>query len=285
MKLILKDIIAFYKDPKDIRADDLSFGNNFRYVIVIVLIDLIFFALMAPLFHYILTLKVIPEDTSNIIYKQNTLFFNILSGGILVPFVEELIFRFPLRFNKFYRFFISEKKWEFLFKILVYTFPFIFGVAHLSNYENVNVFILIALSPILIGSQLLGGYLYTFLRVKFNFLSALSCHVIWNCLLTFIFVPINYFESPYDVQDGNFKLYVKASNYSKPNKQLFSIDSLNGKIYHVSVKEYSINHVMDSLFNINRNKSDFIIDLQFKSREGIPKEEFIKLIEVYNDSN
>lgn len=285
MKLILREIIAFYKDPKDLRADDLSFRNNIHYILVIVMLDLIFFALMAPILHYIHTLKILPDDTSNIIYKQNTLFFNVLTGGILVPFVEELIFRFPLRFNKIYGFFISEKKWQFLFKILVYSFPFIFGIVHLSNFESINVFILIALSPILIGSQLVGGYLYTFLRVKFNFLSALFCHVIWNCLLILIFVPINYFERPYEVQNGNFKLYMKDSEYSKPDEQIFSVDTSNGKIYKISVKEYSINHVMDSLFKINRNKVDFIVDLRFNSKEGITKNEFIKLIEVYDNSN
>ncbi|MCP1994363.1 CPBP family intramembrane glutamic endopeptidase [Flavobacterium sp. HSC-61S13] len=284
MKVIFKEIIAFYKNPKDLRADDLSLKNNVRYILGVILIDLIFFALIAPMLHYIFTLELIAEDISNIVYKQNTLFYNIIISAVLVPLMEELIFRFPLRYNNFYRYFVSEQKWNYVFKILVYLLPLIFGVVHLSNYENINIFILIALSPVLIGSQLVGGYLYTFLRVKFNFLSAVFCHISWNCILILIFIPINYLESPYEVQKGSYQLYIKQSEYSTGEKQVFTIDSKDNKIYNLSIKEYSINHVLDSLFNIKRNKVDYIIDLKFQCNEGIKKEEFIKVIERYENS-
>lgn len=281
MKKFIQEIYSFYSDPKDARAKDLSIKNNIRYILYVLLIDIMCFIIILPMLHYLFSKNIINEETSNIIYKENTLLYNILLIGLLIPFVEEILFRFPLRYNKIYNLIISKTLWNILFKILVYLVPVVFGLVHLSNYNGLSFIEYIIYSPILVGSQLIGGYLYTFLRVRFNFLSALISHSAWNLLFTIIMIPINYFESPYIIENNKYKLIIKSNEYSNIDKQSLSIDTLNNKIFFLSSKEYSINHLMDSVFSYKRDKADFIIDIYFKSDKGIKKQKFIEIINEY----
>lgn len=281
MKKFIQELFSFYRNPTDTRVKDLSIANNIRHLLYVLLIDILCFIILLPGLHYLISNKIINEDISTIVYKENTLLYNLIIAGFIIPFAEEILFRLPLRYNKIYQLFITKNFWNIRFKILVYFVPLIFGLVHLSNYEGLSSIEYIIFSPILIGSQLIGGYLYTFLRVKFNFYSALISHSIWNILFTLILIPINYFEPPYIIKNKEYTLKIKSYEYNSIDNQVLSIDTLNNRILSLSSKEYSINHLMDSLFSYKRNKSDFIVEIDFKSDKGISKEEFIEIISKY----
>lgn len=284
MNKFIKEIISFYKNPQDIRSSDTSLKKNVQAILYIFFIDfIIFLPILLGLF-YLSEHDILPIDSKLIDYSSNTIWAATLSIVILVPILEEIVFRLPLRYNWLYSKFISRKNWNIIFKFLVYVVPLIFGYVHLTNYGNITLK-LILLSPILIGSQLLAGYLYTFIRVRFNFISSVICHSIWNFITTFIPILMGILEKPYEKHTKNYDLSIKFHELNDLNKQKLSVDSSNGKIFKIDIKQYSINHIVDTLTNKNRNDTDFIIDLELNSKKGITKDEFIRIINQYDSDN
>lgn len=284
MKKIIQEILTFYKNPKDTRSENLSIKNNIKYIFYTFVLNIIVSLPIILSLIYLVDYDSLPKDTERIDYNSNTIWLTTLSIVILVPLFEEIIFRLPIRYNKLYSFLFTRKTWTYIFKTLVYLLPIVFALVHLTNHGEINQKLLLY-SPILIGSQLISGYFYTFLRVRFNFISALICHSLWNLLSTFIPFLIGVFEKPYEKKTTDIDLYIKYYEFNDLKKQKFSIDSSGGKIYKIESKQFSINHIVDTIANEKRNDIDFIIDLKFESKEGVSKEEFKKLINEYDDFN
>lgn len=284
MKNYFIELYQFYKCPTDERIEDYSFKKNFKYILFTSLVDFIVLLLIFPILYYLLKNNLVPEDFENISYKDNQIVSAIIVISVLVPFIEELIFRLPLRYNKFYKLLITRKSWNYIFKILVYTVPFVFGLVHLSNYGNITLSLL-KIAPILVGSQIIGGYLYTFLRVRFNFISALISHCLWNFLLSLYPLVAAVFEKPYTVKTDKYEVQIIYSEYNDLDKQKLIIDSSGNKLFKVESNQFSINHLVDSLTGEKRKKTDFIIDLKLESKKGITKEEFVDIINKYDMEN
>lgn len=213
-------------------------------------------------------------------YRHNTLKYLLITTFIIAPIAEEIVFRLPLRYNKFYALFISRKKWDVIFKFLVYLFPIAFGLVHLSNFGSFNYKMLI-LFPLMVGSQLIGGFAYTYLRVKFNFLTTVIAHFIWNFIIMSIVLIESSFEKPYVAKANDYKIEIKHFEYNNSKDQHLKIDSLHGKIYRIEVHQLSINAI-DSLFQYKRNKEDFIINLHFESKNGVSKKKFVDIMREYD---
>lgn len=284
MKEYIRELINFYKTPKDVQYLGITLLKNIKFILLTILLELVVFIIIFPFLFYISEQKILPEDFSKIEYKDNTLINTLIITAFVIPIIEELIFRFPLRYNKLYSFFIKRSIWDKIFKYIVYLIPFIFGIVHLSNYGMID-FKLILLSPILVGSQILGGYLYTFLRVKFNLISAIFSHIIWNALATIIPLCISFFEKTYTKANDNYDVTIKYYDYNDLNEQKIIIDSSNNKIYKLEASQFSINHITDTISSKKRDKIDFIIDIKVDSKNGITKEDFYKIIQEYDKEN
>ena len=67
-------------------------------------------------------------------------------------------------------------------------------------------------------------------------------------------------------------------------KQVFKIDSLQGKIYKIEVEQYSFQHFLDSLYQGNKYQiNDVFIKMKFNSQKGVTKEEFIEILKKEYD--
>ncbi|WP_257670871.1 CPBP family intramembrane glutamic endopeptidase [Parapedobacter tibetensis] len=64
----------------------------------------------------------------------------------------------------------------------MYVSSVVFGLYHLSNYANQEV-LFYALSPIIVGSQLLGGFLLAYLRLKHGLRWSILAHAVFNALV------------------------------------------------------------------------------------------------------
>lgn len=284
MKNYLIDLYQFYKNPNDKRIKDYSLNKNIIYILYTSLVDFAIFLLLFPFLHYLLENNLIPEDIEKISYKDNTIVSSIIIIAVLVPIMEEMIFRLPLRYNRFYALFLPRKIWNYIFKVLIYSIPFIFGIVHLTNYGEITLSLL-KMAPILIGSQIIGGYLFTFLRVRFNFISAVLSHCLWNLSITIYLLITSSFEKPYSQTTEKYDIKIKYFEYNNIEKQKFVIDSSKNRIFRIEANQYSINHLVDSLTNKERKKTDFIIDLKLESKKGITKDEFIDIINRYDLNN
>lgn len=284
MKTYFIELFNFYKNPKDVRIKNYTLIKNIKYILYTFLADLSLTLIFFPFLYLLSKNNLIPEDFERINYTDNTLLKSLMVIAVFVPLLEEIIFRFPIRYNKLYRYFISAKVWDFLFKILVYIIPLLFGFVHLSNFGDLTL-PLILMSPVLIGSQIIGGYLYTFLRVKFNFASAVVTHMLWNLVLSLGVIFLLSVEKPFQQNDQDLSIEIKQFEYNNLESQNLMIDSIGSKIFKVEAKQYSLNHLVDTIANEQRRKTDIIVDLKLTSKKGITKEKFIEIIEDFDKSS
>jgi membrane protease YdiL (CAAX protease family) len=76
---------------------------------------------------------------------------------------------------------LVEKMVTKYFNIFVYASGIIFGLIHITNYENyIQYFYLI---PLLVLPQIFVSFLFTFVRTKLNFIWGFVCHSLYNFVL------------------------------------------------------------------------------------------------------
>lgn len=104
-------------------------------------------------------------------FKDMPLYKILLIGAVSIPVIEELIFRGPMTL-------FTNKK---TFKIAFYLLTIIFGFIHITNFEiNTNTLLF---SPLLILPQLVVGFYFGFIRVRFGLIWSIFLHGTYNGLL------------------------------------------------------------------------------------------------------
>ena len=164
---------------------------------------------------------------------------------VIVPFVEELIFRLYLRFRYNYlaRLIIllasvagKQNKtkietyltnfWASRFKGIFYLSAIIFGFVHLANFEYTIPVLL--LSPILVAPQFILGLFLGYLRVKYTLNLGYFMHAIHNAF--FVMVPLIFMSGAIE------KLTIKTNDYSlRIEEPTFGVNKSVSSIYTDSV--------------------------------------------------
>ncbi|MDY3538157.1 CPBP family intramembrane metalloprotease [Riemerella anatipestifer] len=208
------------------------------------------------------------------------MFYSFFLTVLLVPFFEELIFRYLLRYKKFKLKLINRLIWNRIFPYLVYFLAISFGIIHISNYENKSTLFFL-LSPLIVLSQLFGGFVITFIRVRINFIWGCLYHFIWNFIFI-IFLPIaeSYFSNPFEDITPEYKVtIIEKPFFNKDENQILKIDSLKTKVKKIEVKQYSLQHLLDTMYYKDKYYvDDVLINLDFNSVDYITKEEFLKIL-------
>lgn len=280
MLKILLEVWDFIKNPKDERIQNWTLVKNIQYILILFLFELLLnFFVFIPIFSLLDYYELIVTD-SRIDYEYNTLNSILFFGIVFAPLIEELIFRAGLRYNAFLKIFISQHKWQRWFKYFIYSSIIAFALIHSGNYENDTV-LFYCLIPVITMTQLFGGIIITFLRVKFNLFSAIISHMLWNGALIFFAIGLTYFSKPYENETEKFSLKVETLNFNTDN-QYFIIDSTADRINYLIINEYSFNHILDSLFQHDRLKDDFLINLEFESEKGISNDELKNILLDYD---
>ena len=281
IKRILWDFVSFLKYPKDEQTKE-SFKRKLQTILILLGFEMcVFYFVLIPLDYLI---EHFVSTKSKLDYKHDTLLISIISSIILAPVLEEIGFRLVLRRNFPIKYIFSQKLWDKIFPFLVYASSVIFGFVHLTNYTNDGFWFYI-FSPIIIASQLIGGFIITFIRVKYNFFYGILYHALWNVLIIFPLIFIYHFSSPYQEKTEKYSIEISEKYFfDKDEKQVFKIDSLQGKIYKIEVEQYSFQHFLDSLYQGNKYQiNDAFIKMKFDSQKGVTKEEFIKILKKEYD--
>ena len=236
---------------------------------------------LAPLYYLMEPLVSVKEELD---YKEDTLLMSAVSSIILAPVLEEIGFRLILRRNFPIKYIFNQKLWDKIFPFLVYASSVIFGFVHLTNYTN-DGFWFYVFSPIIITSQLIGGFVIVFIRVRYNLFYGTLYHALWNMLMTFIMLFTENFSSPYQEKTEKYSIEISGKYFfDEDEKQVFKIDSLPGKIYKLEVEQYSFQHFLDSLYQGNKYQiNDTFIKMKFDSQKGVTKEEFIEILKKEYD--
>ena len=169
--------------------------------LVVLLVDVVItMAIIVPLIHLIdgqvLHLRPIPE-----ISKPMTFWYMVIVIVCVAPVVEELIFRYPLKFAR-----------NRVLKIAVYTSSVVFGLYHLSNYTN-NEVLFYLISTIIVGSQLLGGFLLAYLRLKHGLPWSILTHAVFNALMVIPSALFMQGKTVIDYQSADYSLVVTEYAY------------------------------------------------------------------------
>ena len=280
VKTIILDLFKFIRKPEDSQIK-LNLKNKFCFILILLILELtITYLIILPVIDAIDEILKIEEERIN--YSFETFRAQIFLYILLVPLVEELIFRYILRYKKIYKRFLSKEKWYKIFPILVYFLAISFGLFHLTNYTN-NSSLFYILAPVIVLSQLFGSFIITFIRVRLNFFSGVVYHWIWN-FIAVIIIPLIYFSLDKPIKESNntYSIAIEEKLFFEKNKpQYIKIDSSNGKILKIDAQQYSIQHILDTIYAKGKyNVEDEIINIKFNSKKnGISKEDLLQALQ------
>jgi hypothetical protein len=135
-------------------------------------------------------------------------------------------------------------------------------------------------------SQLVGGLVLAFVRVRLNFYWGFMMHAFWNFIFTML-LPIgySYFTQPYTDSSANYSLTIHEKPFFQKNRpQVLHIDSSTGKIYRMEVKQYGLRHLLDTLYpGQPLYVGDALVNVHFKSGNGVNKKEFLAILQKEYD--
>ena len=281
IKRVLWDFVSFLRHPKDVQTKE-SFKRKLQTIFILLVGKMcVFCFVLIPLND--LVEHFVSTDSKLDLHKKS-ITSAIFIAVVLAPVFEEIGFRLILRRNFPIKYIFSQKLWDKIFPFLVYASSVIFGFIHLDNYIN-DGFWFYVFSPIIIASQLIGGFVIVFIRVRYNFFYGILYHALWNMLATFIMFFTDNFSSPYQEKTEKYSIEISEKHFfDEDEKQVFKIDSLQGKIHKIEVEQYSFQHFLDSLYQGNKHQiNDAFIKMKFDSQKGVTKEEFIEILKKEYD--
>ena len=197
--------LHFLRKPDDRSFARVGFSFKVRTIAGLFLLN-VFLAGLWILAIYLLGVK----DLENVNSKMMDMSYGmlVLSGVILVPFIEEMMFRFPLKYSRNYvlqlliaivaLFAPEESKaaiyadvrtfWKRFFWIFFYVMTSTFAFIHIFNYTDAKQLLL--WSPLLTMSQFITGLILGYIRVRFGLLWSWAYHGFFNLLFfSLAFLP------------------------------------------------------------------------------------------------
>lgn len=280
MKTLVKDIYEWLINPDETSLDLDSQSKmiiTFKIVLLDILIAIPVIAISFFIHYYVIKLK------EPLIDEGLLLFFT--GAVIFAPIFEELIFRLPLKYNRNYLAkFVDRftngwiaKRWNSIFKYFLYVMILLFGFIHIPNYDNSET-LFFFFSPILVGSQLIGGIGLSYIRIKVGFLWAVLAHSIFNLSVILVLIFANNIEL-ISKSEENLKLKIYELTYIDKDESCYSIEQNGELIHHIEGKSVSLYSLFDTLqLKGNLPYDDTLINIDLESKKGISKSEFIEIL-------
>lgn len=281
MKQTLKNIWNWVKNPDEVEfigSTIEKFKFFSRVFIIDVLIALFFVSLLGLIHNYVLKL-----ETS---LNEMDVWQMLLFGVLFAPVLEELIFRFPLKYKRNYfarliDYFTNgwlRNHWGKVFKYFVYLLTIGFGMMHLFNYD-INTPLFYALSPIIVGTQLIGGLTLSYTRIKLGFLWGVVQHVVFNFIFVGMVVIFGQNTTMIEESTPEYSIKINGLIFIDADSSRFNEKIVNDKIYFIKANDYSLQAVLDSinLDNVTIYDNSWV-DFYFESKEGVSSNEVYELM-------
>ncbi|WP_294323106.1 CPBP family intramembrane glutamic endopeptidase [uncultured Chryseobacterium sp.] len=231
----------FIQKPNDDQIH-ISPKNRFLLIFNLLLIEVILhFIIVFPCNYLVENVITVQEAYS---LSSLTLPALFLLAVVTAPLLEEFLFRYSLRYHRLFSRFISREKWNKLFPLLVYVSAVAFGFVHLGNYVN-NSWKFYALSPLIIISQLSGGFILSYIRVRLNILYSLLYHALWNMLFAIV-VPfvILFFTPPFTAHTSYYSIRIEQEAFLLPGDAIsLEANIQDDKIYNLKADHYQLQYL------------------------------------------
>lgn len=181
IKFTLRDLGSFIKKPNDNQIQ-LSIKEKFYFIFILFTIKIIaVFFFILPILNQIN--KWLNTSDNNIIDIESYSALRTFFGYVLIgPLIEEIIFRYFLRYKGIITLIINKQRWEKNFHYIVHLSVILFAYIHLGNYVSKD-FLFYIISPLIVSSQLVTGILTSFIRIRLSFFWGVLFHSIWNFLI------------------------------------------------------------------------------------------------------
>lgn len=273
----IADLIGFIRKPDDSQFS-LSTKEKWKFFGVLLLVEIgITFLIVFPI---IFLVDYITPLRSGHFFEDYTLLKSLILLVFLIPLIEEFIFRTILRYSGLVEAVVSRSFWDKVFPYLVYSLATLFGLVHISNYENTDTLFFL-LAPLLILSQLTGGFIMSYIRVRLNFWWGFLYHASWNFLFV-IALPLteNLFTKPYIDNTQEYSLQVSEEYFFKSNTPKYiTMERSNGILKKLDTEQYVLQQILDTLYGKNQYYTDSeYLKINFNSEKGISEERFLDLI-------
>ena len=283
-------INEFIKRPDD-RVLSLSFWQKIKFLFSSIVYDMA----IAMGFVVLLTfLEPLTAEYENLLNKDLYPFWQaILYMTILPPLIEETIFRFPLKYKRNYLLrglaylFKTDFStfWRKHLRVIVYLFSSVFGLVHLSNYENVD-WIFFVLAPIITGPQLAAGLIFSFLRLKLGFVWALLGHFLHNfSLIMLSFLAFHNVERPLvDNEQVSIETTGIAFEVERSTRMVYD-SAPNGNLLCLEAQNYELQNLIDHFYTKDsiqvRDNDRLDLKLYSKTDEGYSREDLLEVLEEH----
>jgi membrane protease YdiL (CAAX protease family) len=251
---MLKKFFQFLKKPIE-GSWKLSFSKRLSYFFGLFVLNACFtFAMMVVLSGLEKNgYAEINQQGLNFFLNNMPLWLLGLLAIVLIPLLEEIIFRLPQRFKYnpskyalwlFYKLKddgVNSKQrakqiWKHIFGPYLYISTILFSLVHLTNFELGEMPLYVF--PILVLPYFLAGLIISFLRIVFNFWTGFLFHAIHNAF--FLFLSLVVLHQPvekyaYTSKDYKLKIYRSGSVFYDKYRSYYgcetdmcqTIDSLN----------------------------------------------------------
>jgi len=279
MKQIITNFFSFIRKPKDFQYSGNDKSYKWKVFFTLFIAELALLVIYLPIF-YLIDNYITIEDA----FELN---LNVISSFLLlvllIPFLEEVFFRLGLRRKGLIEIFFNEQQWEKYFPVFIYTSSIIFGLVHISNYVNFSWWFIL-LSPILVLSQLIGGFILTYLRVRFNFWLGFMYHALWNFTAIFLLGNVwMLFVDDINIKTADYELQVKHQLFvSLTDDKTITFDQTeDGKLKMLKSDEFSVREILEIIEVDFENyvPEAVIVDLNFRSNNGISNDTLLIILE------
>jgi len=208
--------------------------------------------------------------------NNHGIIFLLLVGGIITPFIEEIIFRLPLNYKRNYLFklvgfFIGKEAvknfWYKYFTVFFYLFTAAFAAVHIFNFRDESIWILI-LSPLLVLPQIIGGTILGFIRMKLGFSWSFLHHAMFNIILISIGFYTN-LEEKVNIDSEDFFLKIEVAENRYAEKRKIEINEDFDFITEIHTENTPYNQLAEKLnwqlINENKNRPLYNITFRIKN--------------------
>ena len=298
IKKEFKNLISFLRRPEETPLQNPTIADKLKLWTTALLLRIFAGAIFMTM-PILINEVVVSLDYGEDYLSNDHFLFNVLMIAILVPIVEEFIFRFPLKYKRNYLFRLidtgtnrkAEKIWYKHFPLFFYAFATVFGLIHSSNYNNTSLLFYL-LIPIIISSQIFGGVMYGYVRIKLGFWWGVLLHATFNLLLTVLPLFGGNEQVKIDIQNEGKIEQLQMSelvyrfgkekddskiNYVKiaaTNDSSYYIDTL--RFHRIDYENISLRKLIDKIGNTPLSKQDedsSIVNIGFKYKYSLKQKD------------
>lgn len=287
IKNTYKELFLFLRKPVDKPHDNQTFKKKFLTLFAIFALGFILSFVFVILLGVLSKYGFIPSEDHKLAEFLNSMskVQIIALTVIIVPIIEELIFRLYLRYKNNYllQLFMSlfyilgtkrknriekriKKIWYKKYAYVFYFSAILFGFVHILNFKSAKSLLLFL--PIITAPQIVVGILAGYLRVRFNLVLGIFLHAIHNMVFILPFLILgNSIEVVKEDTDDYFLQIEEVINKGKSISTYFP-DSISFQNYKLkSIIAYTTNKNSRLIVGNNKEKMDKVLNVQYKNKQ------------------